>query len=359
MAYTTIDDPTAHFQVKKYTGNGSSGHAITFDGNSNMQPDWLWNKVSSAADSHAMFDSNRGVNKILFPNVTTVEATDGNGNLESFDSNGFTVGGNQYYANNNGATQMTWAWKANGGSTTTNDASSTGVGTIDSVYQANTTAGFSIVLHTGTGSSGTIAHGLGAKPDWVLTKNRTDGSTDWANYHVGLTSAEYYIVLNSNGAQQAGSSVWGDTAPTSTVFTVGGANTKNNASGKSYISYCFAPIKGYSRFGSYKGTGGATHGTFVYTGFRPAYLMIKGFDSGNREWFIFDNERDVMNPVDTYVKAESTDANANSNFADFGANGFKIRSEGASYNSDGGDFIYMAFAEHPFVSSEGVPKTAG
>ena len=128
-----------------------------------MQPDWLWNKVVSESDFHASFDSSRGVNKILYPNVGVAEGTDGNGNIGSFDSNGFTVGGNQQYANHDGATQMTWAWKANGGSTTTNDKSATGVGSIDSVYQANTTAGFSIVLHTGTGSSGTIAHGLGVK----------------------------------------------------------------------------------------------------------------------------------------------------------------------------------------------------
>ena len=357
MGYTTIDDPTAHFQVKKYTGNGSSGHAITFDGNSNMQPDWLWNKVSSAADSHAMFDSNRGVNKILFPNVTTVEATDGNGNLESFDSNGFTVGGNQYYANNNGATQMTWAWKANGGSTTTNDASSTGVGTIDSVYQANTTAGFSIVLHTGTGSSGTIAHGLGVKPDWILTKNRTDGSTDWANYHVGLASAEYYAVLNSNAAQQAGSSVWGDTAPTSTVFTVGGANTKNNASNKNYISYCFAPIQGYSKFGSYKGNNNA-NGSFIYTGFRPAFFILKRYNStGN--WLIYDNKRDTLNEVLTYLVANATDASSTaSDGIDFLSNGVKIRRTGVSWNGDGDDYLYIAFAEHPFVTSKGTPTTA-
>ena len=357
MAYTTIDDPTAHFQAKQYTGNGSTGQSITFDGTSNLQPDWLWNKVVSASDSHAMFDSSRGVNKILFPNQQLAEGTDGNGNLESFDSNGFTVGGNQYYANNSGATQMTWAWKANGGSTTTNDASSTGVGTIDSVYQANTTAGFSIVLHTGTGSSGTIAHGLGVKPDWVLTKNRTDGSTDWANYHVGLSSAEYYIVLNSNAAQVAGSSVWGDTAPTSTVFTVGGANTKNNASSKLYISYCFAPIKGYSKFGKYKGNGNA-NGPFIQLGFRPAFWLFKRYNStGN--WLIYDNKRDTFNEALAYIVANATDASSTATDGiDFLSNGVKINRTGISWNGDGDDYLYIAFAEHPFVTSEGTPGTA-
>lgn len=357
MAYTTIDDPTAHFQVKKYTGNGSTGQSITFDGNSNMQPDWLWNKVSSEADSHASWDSSRGNTKLLYPNLGLNEDTDGNGNIGSFDSNGFTVGGNQQYANHDGATQMTWAWKANGGSTTTNDASSTGVGTIDSVYQANTTAGFSIVLHTGTGSSGTIAHGLGVKPDWVLTKNRTDDSTDWANYHVGLTSAEYYAVLNTNAAQQAGSSVWGDTAPTSTVFTVGGANTKNNASSKLYISYCFAPIKGYSKFGKYKGNNNA-NGPFIQLGFRPAFFILKRYSStGN--WLIYDNKRDTLNEVLTYLVANDTDASSTaSDGIDFLSNGVKIRRTGVSWNGDGDDYLYIAFAENPFVTSKGTPTTA-
>ena len=356
MAYTTIDDPTAHFQAKQYTGNGSSGHAITFDGTSNMQPDWLWNKVVSASDSHAWFDSTRGVNKILFCNNTLAEATDGNGNIGSFDSNGFTVGGNQYYANNSGATQMTWAWKANGGTTSSNSD-----GNITSTVQANTTAGFSIVTWTADGGgSKAVGHGLGAIPKMIITKNRTDNSTNWQIYHGANTSdPETEVIYFTNAATQDYDGFMADTAPTSSTFRVGGDGSMNGTSGKNIIAYCFAEIKGYSRFGSYKGNGGATHGTFVYTGFRPAFLIIKGSDSGNREWFIFDNKRDVINPVDTYVKAESSDANANSNFADFGANGFKIRSEGASYNSDGGDFIYMAFAEHPFVSSEGVPKTAG
>ena len=354
MAYTTINDPSAHFQTTLYTGNGSSGHAITNTGNSDLQPDWIWFKETSHGDNHLTSDSSRGVDEQLYPNANNSVDTDTN-KLESFDSDGFTIndGGD---VNQSSRTYVAWQWKANGGSTTTNDASATGVGSIDSVYQANTTAGFSIVLHTGTGSSGTIAHGLGAKPDWVLTKNRTDGSTDWANYHVGLTSAEYYIVLNSNAAQVSGSSVWGDTAPTSTVFTVGGANTKNNASGKNYVSYCFAPIQGYSKFGNYTGNA-ADDGIFIYTGFKPAYVMIKGTaGSNNREWFIFDNKRDVDNPRDTYVKAESTDANASSDFADFLANGFKIRANNASYNA-AENFIYMAFAESPWVTSKGVPTT--
>ena len=252
---------------------------------------------------------------------------------------------------------MTWAWKANGGSTTTNDASATGVGSIDSVYQANTTAGFSIVLHTGTGSSGTIAHGLGVKPDWVLTKNRTDGSTDWANYHVGLTSAEYYIVLNSNGAQQAGSSVWGDTAPTSTVFTVGGANTKNNASGKSYISYCFAPIQGYSKFGSYTGNGNAD-GPFAHCGFRPAYVVFKRTGSTAANWQCWDTKRDPGNPVENALHFDITNTTSADQDIDIVSNGFKIRSSVGHLNASGETFIYWAFAEHPFVSSTGTPVTA-
>ena len=195
------------------------------------------------------------------------------------------------------------------------------------------------------------------KPDWVLTKNRTDDSTDWANYHVGLASAEYYAVLNSNAAQQAGSSVWGDTAPTSTVFTVGGANTKNNASGKSYISYCFAPIQGYSKFGQYKGNANA-NGPFIYTGFRPAFFILKRYNStGN--WLIYDNKRDTLNEVLTYLVANATDASSTaSDGIDFLSNGVKIRRTGVSWNGDGDDYLYIAFAENPFVTSKGTPTTA-
>jgi len=354
MAYTTIDDPSAHFQTAIYNGSSSSV-TVTNDGNSDLKPDWLWFKKRSASGDHNAFDTSRGLTERIFPNLDSKVDTGSNGITSLTD--GFTSG--TFYGDVNGAGQtfVTWQWKANGGTTSTNDASATGVGSIDSVIQANTTAGFSIVTHTGSGSSGTIAHGLGATPKWVLTKNRTDNSEDWAIYHVGLSSAEYYIRLNTNAAQAAGSSVWGDTAPSSTVITLGGANGKNNASSKNYVSYCFADIQGYSKFGSYTGNGNAD-GPFVYLGFKPAWVMAKRTDSGSSNWMMFDSKRDTFNVMDSYVVAHDAQAEADYPFIDFLSNGFKWRHTSGHANASGGTYIYMAFAEHPFVSSKGVPVTA-
>tara|TARA_Y100001972_G_scaffold115407_1_gene152073 strand:+ start:287 stop:1369 length:1083 start_codon:yes stop_codon:yes gene_type:complete len=355
MAYTTIDDPSAHFQTKKYTGNGNSNHAITFDGNSNMQPDWVWNKVSSEADSHAMFDSSRGINKIIYPNVNLAEGTDGNGNIESFDSNGFTVGGNQQYANHDGATQITWAWKVNGGTTTTNDASATGVGTIDSVYQANTTSGVAIVTYTGTGSAGTIAHGLGIAPKMIITKRRDDAE-DWAVLIVP-NGNDRISRLNENTASSGltGSGYWNDTSPTSTVFSVGSGSVTNGSS-RTIVAYCFSNVQGFSKVGTYKGNGNAD-GAFIYTGFEPAFFMLKRV-SNTGNWLIYDNKRDIDNPALTYLVANATDASSTASTGiDLLANGVKIRRTGVSWNNNDDTYMYLAFAQHPFVTSTGVPTT--
>ncbi len=358
MAYTTIDDPSAHFQIALYNGSSSSV-TVTNDGNSDLKPDWLWFKKRSASGDHNAFDTSRGLTERIFPNLDSAVDTGSNGITSLTD--GFTSG--TFYGDVNGAGQtfVTWQWKANGGTTSTNDASATGVGSIDSVIQANTTAGFSIVTHTGSGSSGTIAHGLGATPKWVLTKNRTDNGEDWAIYHVGLSSAEYYIRLNTSAAQAAGSSVWGDTAPSSTVITLGGANGKNNASSKNYVSYCFAPIQGYSKFGSWIGNAN-TDGPFIYTGFKPAWILYKG-SSLAENWIMFDTKRDPHNLTFHRLdaernNAESTNTGSTNPIIDILSNGFKIRGSGNVNNGSGETYIYAAFAEHPFVSSEGVPVTA-
>ena len=349
MAYTTIDDPTAHFQVKKYTGNGNSNHAITFDGNSNMQPDLLWNKVSSEADSHAMFDSSRGNTKILYPNVTLVEGTDGNGNIESFDSNGFTVGGNQQYANHDGATQMTWAWKANGGTTSSNSN-----GDITSTVQANTTAGFSIVLYTGNGNDGdTVGHGLSGNWDFVIIKNR--GQTDY--WTLSTTGTNQHFMLHDN-SQQANHS----TAYPSKASGVIGLNNAGdlgmlNGNGETYVAYVFKSIKGYSRFGNYKGNGDA-NGPFIYLGFRPAFFLLKRI-SGSGNLLIYDNKRDTFNEALTYLVANATDASSTATDGiDFLSNGVKIKRTGNSWNESNGDYFYWAMAEHPFVTSKGTPAQA-
>ena len=354
MAYTTIDDPSEYFQTKLYTGTGSS-QAYTNDGNSDLQPDWLWIKIRSGADSHHVFDSTRGVTKRLLTDTNGAEATISDGsNLTAIGSDGFTLGGNGG-VNGSSSTYVAWQWKANGGTTTTNDASATSVGTIDSVYQANTTAGFSIVTYTGTGSAGTIAHGVGATPHWVLVKNRSSGSTQWYNQHIGNSSASKGQTLSTDGAEQTLSAVFNDTRASSTVFSVGNNNSIND-SGDNYVAYIFAPIKGYSKFGSYIGNGNAD-GPFVYTGFKPAFVIYKRIDSA-KDWHQYDNKREPNNQMSTTIYPNRNYAEGASDALDFLSNGFKQRNTGAEANASGGTFIYIAFAEHPFVSSKGVPVTA-
>jgi len=353
MAYTTIDDPSAHFQTLLYTGNGSA-RSLTNDGNSDLQPDLIWIKERNNAVDNQLQDSSRGVTKTLQPNSNNGESTLSD-IVTAFNSDGFSLGNNATW-NENNDTYVAWQWKANGGTTTTNDASATSVGTIDSVYQANTTAGFSIVTHTGSGSAGNIAHGLGVAPEWVLTKNRSQAAS-WANYHVSVGNA-YYLELDTTDAKETASSVWGDTTPSSTTFRVGGANTKNNSSSDNFVSYCFTPIQGYSKFGSFTGNGNAD-GPFVYTGFKLAWLMIKETVSGGG-WGMWDNKRTPTNTMKIRLLANSNaaDDTSNDNSVDFLSNGFKMRTTSGGFNQNSTEIIYMAFAEHPFVSSKGVPTTA-
>ena len=358
MAYTTIDDPSKYFQTALYasTGNGAN-ITVTNDGNSDLQPDWLWIKVRDGANNHDTFDSSRGItSKRLFPNLNNAEDSNG---IESVSSDGFTTGTSIGNINNtSGANNyVAWQWKANGGTTTTNDASSTGVGSIDSVYQANTTAGLSIVTWTGTGSAATIAHGLGATPQVVILKSR-DNAHDWFVAHNSMHSTpwEKYLRLHETGAV-ADDVIWNDTAPTSTVFSVGSYDSTNGNNVK-LVAYCFAEKQGYSKFGGYTGNGNA-NGTFVYTGFKPAWILVKRTDSTNG-WFLMDNKRSPFNLTNDYLRPNASDAEgeAANSVWDTLSNGFKLRGSGADVNADGSLFVYMAFAESPFVSSEGVPTTA-
>ena len=357
MAYTTIDDGSAYFQTKLYTGTGSS-NSVTNDGNSNLQPDFIWIKERDGTGQHGAFDSSRGVQKELKIDEDGAEST-ASQSVTAFNSDGFTVGTAGDY-NGSDNSQVAWQWKANGGTTTTNDASSTGVGSIDSVYQANTTAGFSIVSYTGTGSAGTIAHGLGAVPSWMVVKNRSkSGGEGWMVYHQGNTSApetEHLQIHNTN-ATSDNDIAWNDTAPTSTVFSVKDDDSTND-SGETHIAYLWTEIQGYSKFGDYIGTGN-DDGPFVYTGFKPAWLMIKRTTAN--AWGIYDSARGVFNEITMNLDADRTDAeNTATNYddLDFLSNGFKLREENDDINASGGTYIYMAFAEHPFVSSKGVPATA-
>ena len=357
MAYTTIDDGSAYFQTKLYTGTGSS-NSVTNDGNSDLQPDFIWIKERDGTGQHGAFDSSRGVQKELKIDEDGAEST-ASQSVTAFNSDGFTVGTAGDY-NGSSNEQVAWQWKANGGTTTTNDASSTGVGSIDSVYQANTTAGFSIVSYTGTGSAGTIAHGLGAVPSWMVVKNRSkSGGEGWMVYHQGNTSdpeTEHLQIHNTN-ATSDNDIAWNDTAPTSTVFSVKDDDSTND-SGETHIAYLWTDIQGYSKFGDYIGTGN-DDGPFVYTGFKPAWLMIKRTTAN--QWGIFDNKRGAFNEITMNVDADTPDAeNTATNYddLDFLSNGFKCYEENDDINADGGAYVYFAFAEHPFVSSEGVPVTA-
>ena len=349
MAYTNIDDPSAHFQTATYSGSGGTGgHAIVNDGNSDLQPDIVWLKQRSYASSHRLMDSSRGGNKILESDTDNAEAT--YGYISSFDTDGFTLGYSDTSFDGYGREYVGWQWKANGGTTSSNTD-----GSITSTVQANTTAGFSIVTWTGSGSAGTIGHGLGAVPTHFIVKER-NGADDWANYSPFLDGLNYVFSLNNTYSQFTPASYINSTAPTSSVFSVDGSII--NQSGQTYVGYFFTDIQGYSKMGKYKGNGN-TNGTFVYTGFKPAFILIKNLDA-TENWFLMDNKRDGYNLTNKYILAGNTAAESTTGGygnIDLLSNGFKLRSSYQSVNSTH-EFAYLAFAENPFVTSTGIPTTA-
>jgi len=354
MAYTTIDDPSEYFTITLYTGNATDNRAITNTANAgNFQPDWLWYKERDGTSEHRIFDSSRGASKRIEPNNTNEEATD-TSNHKSFDSNGFTIG-TSGSTNENGKKYVAWQWKCNGGTTTSFNESGNNPG---GDRQVNTTAGFSIIDYVGTGAAGTIEHGLGKVPEWIIFKDRSGDGDNWFVYHV-TTGNDSSVRLDTNGADGTDSNRFNNTSPTSSVFTVG-ASGGTNDDANATIAYCFAPIQGFSKFGAYIGNGN-TDGPFVYTGFRPAWLLIK--ETGNtNEWRLFDHKRNIHNPVTTHFESDTggaeTDGGTTHNQYNFLSNGFKVRTSNAGNNRDGGEYIYMTFAEFPIVSSEGVPAPA-
>ena len=353
MAYTTIDAPSAYFQAKIYTGTGSS-LALTFDGNSDLQPDLVWVKSRTNAYSNYIYDSTRGVQKRLLTDATSAESTLAQG-LTAFGSNGMTFG-TDAGANESSDAHVVWGWKANGGSTTSGGGDDS---IATSTYQANTTAGFSIVTYTGEASAKTVAHGLGVKPNVIIVKCRQQ--KDWHVYFDGgqVSDPETdYLRLNTTLALTDNDTSWNDTAPTTSVFTIGsGSGGDANGNTDTFVAYCFANVQGYSKFGSYTGNGNAD-GVFVYTGFKPAWIMVKATDTD--EWRIYDHKRaNTYNVINVRLHAESEGAESqDDNECDFLSNGVKWRSSSGGVNSDGQAYTYMAFAEHPFVSSKGIPATA-
>nr|BAR27281.1 hypothetical protein [uncultured Mediterranean phage uvMED]BAR27286.1 hypothetical protein [uncultured Mediterranean phage uvMED] len=345
MAYTTINKSSEYFNTKLYTGNGSYGHGITGVG---FQPDLVWikNRVDNA--DHRIFDAVRGTDKSLSSNNTNATVTSANF-LHSFDSDGFTVDDDGAINTNNNAI-CSWNWKANGAGSSNTD------GSITSTVSANTTAGFSIVKFTGNGSSNqSIGHGLNAIPKVIILK-QTSGTEHWAVYHVG-TNANQQLYLNLTNAQET--SQFGSSAHTSSVFYVG-SNVMVNGSGSTYIAYCFADVTGYSKFGSYTGNGNAD-GTFVYTGFKPAFVMVKKFTEAGNSWVMLDTARsDVpnanVNDQRLYADHTSSEASSSTRAMDLVSNGFKIRGDGGDVNNNSQQYIYMCFASEPLVGDN--PATA-
>jgi hypothetical protein len=347
MAYITFQ-PKDYFNTKLYTGNGST-NAITGVG---FQPDWVWIKNASSGSNydHVLYDAVRGVTKNLHSNTTDVEDTQTDG-LTAFGTDGFTVGADTK-SNSNGSTLVSWNWKAGNSS-----GSSNSDGSITSTVSANTTAGFSIVKYTGneSGAPKTVGHGLGVAPKVIIIKRLND-SINWGVYHESLGNTKV-IFLNTTGAETTSSAYWGDTTPTSSVFTINGNHTVNHT-GSDFIAYCFAEKTGFSKFGSYTGSGSDL---FIYTGFKPALMICKKTDSTDN-WKIVDNKRSPFNVMDDTLAADTSNAEASPEGGvtiDFLSNGFAFKSmSNAAFNANGGSYIYMAFAEEPLVSSNNIPATA-
>ena len=358
MAYTTIDDPSAHFQTALYTGSGSD-NAVTNGGNSDLQADLLLCKRRNDTGSTLVFDSSRGFNgdnDSLYMETIGYDAETHNDNdhLKSFNSDGFTMQGASSRSNRSSDSFVAWQWKANGGTRTTNTESGDNPG---GGYQANTTAGFSIVDYVGTGATGTKAHGLGAVPEFIIYRNRADWS--WAVYHHSLGNT-LGLYIDSTAAQTSTTTWWNSTSPTSTnlsLHTNGGVNQD----GGNIIAYCFKGIQGYSKFGSFTGNGN-DNGPSIYTGFKPSLVIVKRTNNSGA-WHMYSSSATGIhkyNEITTRIEIDDASAAKEHVYyqMDFLSNGFKFWEEGDNINGSGDTMIYCAWAEFPFVSSDGVPATA-
>ena len=355
MAYTDIDKPTDYFNTILWTGDNTN-RTISGVG---FQPDWIWWKQRNGTDDHRLLDSVRGEGiasyKLLFSsgNYAEFDGSDNGGsqgNINAITSDGFsgiqgTVGWNNW--NGTGLNYVGWNWLAGG------TASSNTDGSITSTVSANTTSGFSIVSYTGTGSNATVGHGLSSVPKMIIVKDRS-ATNNWTVYHVGVGN-DKDILLDVTNAENT-STAWNNTTPTSSVFSIGTLGNVNTSS-NNYIAYCFAEKKGYSKFGSYTGNGNSD-GTFVYTGFKPAWVLIKP-SSTTGSWYLFDSTRNSFNVTNSRLKVDGNEAeSSNIDTLDIISNGFKLRDTNAAWNGSGTTYIYMCFAESPFTTSTGIPTTA-
>ena len=335
----SIAQGNKYMDATLYTGTGASQSIVNAG---TFKPDLVWIKVRNQAYGHALFDSVRGVGNGLQSNNTNAEAAWGTSTLNSFNSNGFGLGFDTSYlvVNSNGNTFVGWQWQAGAGTSGSNTN-----GSITSTVSASTTAGFSVVTYTGTGTAGTIGHGLGVAPSMIIVKSRS-ATGDWPVYHSSIGNGSY-VLLDTTAASAASSTIWNATSPTSSVFSVG-INTVSNTVSVTYVAYCFTPIAGFSAFGSYTGNGSAT-GPFIYTGFQPKYLLVKRTDSTS-DWYIWDSVRNTFNIVTNTLLADTSGAETSASSVNILSNGFQCVSS-TVVNASGGTYIYAAFASNPFKYS--------
>jgi Concanavalin A-like lectin/glucanases superfamily/SPRY domain len=360
LCTTNLSAPTIlqgddYFNIVTWTGTNTTGNrSVTGVG---FQPDFVWAKSRSAAYDNCLYDALRGAGstKELISNNAAAEGggnQDQYGYLSSFDSDGFSstvgsLGQNLYFNDTAYPNYVAWNWKANGGTGVTNTD-----GSITSTVSANTTSGFSIVTYTGNGTGGaTVGHGLGVALSMLIVKSRTQGT--YGNWNVWYTSlsGSQYLTMNDTSGASTNNNRWNGTIPTSTVFSLGADTFGNtNKSGDTYVAYCFSAVAGYSAFGSYTGNG-STDGTFVYTGFRPRWIMIKRTDTSGSDWVIYDSARSTYNLTNLGLAASLSDAESAYAGLDFVSNGFKLRATQLGVNTSGGTYMYMVFAENPFKNA--------
>jgi len=347
MAYISFQ-PSDFFNTVLYNGDGTSDHNVTGVG---FQPDWVWIKRRDSAGDNQTHDSSRGSNLQLVTNNTNAESA--NANFGGIISDGFNLSGDGGSYNNASGTYASWNWKANGGTTSSNTD-----GSITSTVQANTTAGFSIVTYTGNATTGaTVGHGLGVAPKIVLIKKR-NSTSNWVMQNTNLNVASGdCLFLDTTDANTTISSYW-NAVPTSTVFTLGN-NSTPNGSGDTYVAYCFAEIKGYSNFGSYTGNG-SSDGPFIYTGFRPAWILFKSSSVAGQDWVLMDAKRTAeYNPTDGTLYPNNNVAEVTTiDRGDILSNGYKLRNTSPAVNQSGASYVFMAFAEFPLIGSNGQVGTA-
>jgi len=326
-----------------WTGTGSAQSIVNSDtSTTGFKPDLVWSKSRSSTNDNVLDDSVRGAGKTIISDTNAAEVNEGTAGLTSFNSNGFTIGGSSGGWNSNGATYVAWQWQAGQGTTNSNTN-----GSITSTTSVNATAGFSIVTYTGTGANATVGHGLGVTPSFIIVKRR-DSTGNWFVYQPNGGNTQF-LLLNTTNAYQTNSTIWNNTSPTSSVFSIGTA-AELNTSGGTYVAYCWAQVAGFSQFGSFVGNGSAD-GPFVYTGFKPKFILIKA-TSGTLDWEINDSTRNPYNASNLALYPDLSAAETSTYaYKDFLSNGFKIRTTNGNSNTNGTTYIYAAFAENPFKFS--------